>query len=152
LALRAQRSPPLRELLEGIFDRYRRPLCVTETSHVGEGRAAWLRDVSEQVGLAIDRGVPVIGVCLYPVIDRCDWDDASHWHNSGLWDLREEPGGGLTRVLNRDYAEELLRAQRQTLQRQLAVPDHICGRAPDARTVRPFEQEHDDAEQRSVCR
>ena len=150
---RDQRWKPLHELLEEVFDRYRRPLCVTETSHVGEGRAAWLRDVSEQVGLAIDRGVPVIGVCLYPVIDRCDWDDTSHWHNNGLWDLGEEAGGGLARVLNRDYAEELLRAQRQTRQRQLAAPDHTCSREPDMHGQRAlFEQEHDDAEQKSVCR
>lgn len=120
LVPRDRRWMPLHELLAEVFERYGLPLCITETSHVGVGRAAWLREVNEEVHQAIDRGVPIIGVCLYPVIDRCDWDDASHWHNSGLWDLLIEPGAKLTRVLNRDYAEELGSAQRRTRERQLS--------------------------------
>ena len=33
------------------------------------------------------RGVPIDGVCLYPIIDRPDWENPSHWHKSGLWDV-----------------------------------------------------------------
>ena len=56
-------------------------------------------------------GVPVEGVCLYPVIDRPDWEDANHWHNSGLFDLVREPDGTLRRVLNEEYAGALGEAQ-----------------------------------------
>ena len=56
---------PLHRLLKELFERYRRPLYVAETSHVGEGRAAWLREVSDEVHVAAEswrtdpRRVPV---------------------------------------------------------------------------------------------
>jgi UDP-galactopyranose mutase len=108
---RDPRWRPLHLLLQEVYDRYRRPLYLTETSHVGVGRAAWLHELSDEVRLAIHCGVPVLGVCLYPVIDRCGWDDAHHWHNSGLWDLSADPDGRLRRVLNHDYAEALAYVQ-----------------------------------------
>jgi hypothetical protein len=51
------------------------------------------------------QGLPLHGVCLYPIIDRPDWENPEHWHNSGLWDLNETAGGRLERVLNEDYAD-----------------------------------------------
>jgi len=48
-------------------------------------------------------------MCLYPVIDRFDWDNRQHWHNSGLWDLERDATGRMQRVLNEDYASELRR-------------------------------------------
>jgi hypothetical protein len=51
------------------------------------------------------------GICLYPILDRPDWEDPDHWHNSGLWDLRRNGNGALERVLNQEYAAELLRSQ-----------------------------------------
>ena len=44
-------------------------------------------------------------MCLYPIVDRCGWDDARHWHNSGLWDLSSDIDGRLRRILNREYAD-----------------------------------------------
>lgn len=52
------------------------------------------------------------GICLYPILDRPDWDDSTHWHNSGLWDLLPDASGTLQRVLDRPYAEALCRAPR----------------------------------------
>jgi hypothetical protein len=54
--------------------------------------------------------VPVEGVCLYPILDRHDWDDARHWHNSGLWDLHEVDGA-YERKLNSVYAVEFERSR-----------------------------------------
>jgi hypothetical protein len=51
------------------------------------------------------RGVPLEGVCLYPIIDRHDWDNPAHWHHSGLWDVKAE-GGVCRRILNAGYARE----------------------------------------------
>ena len=31
--------------------------------------------------------MPIDGVCLYPIIDRPDWENPMHWHKSGLWDV-----------------------------------------------------------------
>ncbi|HSL30883.1 MAG TPA: hypothetical protein VK900_16905, partial [Anaerolineales bacterium] len=91
-------------LLAEVYERYRRPLFIAETSHFGAGRGAWLREVHGEVLTAIQIGVPVEGITIYPVIDRPDWDDLEHWHNSGLWDLVSDEQGVLRRVLNEDYA------------------------------------------------
>jgi len=107
VAPRDARWRPLRGLLREVCERYGRPLYLTETSHVGDGRAAWLRELSEEVHRAAEGGVPILGVCLYPIVDRCGWDDARHWHNSGLWDLSSDVDGRLRRIVNREYAAVL---------------------------------------------
>jgi len=57
--------------------------------------------------LEIEQGVPLEGVCLYPILDRFDWDDGTHWHNTGLWDLHKNGDGHYRRVLNEEYARAL---------------------------------------------
>lgn len=101
---RDDRWLPLHRLLREVYERYRRPLFIGETSHFGAGRGAWLREVHEEVLAAIQIGVPVEGITIYPIIDRPDWDNLEHWHNSGLWDLVPDEQGVLRRVLNEDYA------------------------------------------------
>ncbi|MBC7939999.1 MAG: glycosyltransferase [Chitinophagaceae bacterium] len=86
---RDPRRRPFSALLAQTWQRYRRPLIVAETSHVGEGRAAWLHDVASEVAAARDAGIPVDGICLYPLVDRPDWNDTGHWHHSGLWDVEQ---------------------------------------------------------------
>ena len=113
---RDDRWVPLHRLLEEVYERYRRPLFIGETSHFGAGRGAWLREVHDEVQTAIRNGVPVEGITIYPIIDRPDWDDLSHWHNSGLWDLVPNEQGVLRRVLNEEYA-----AVFRELQQDLAV-------------------------------
>ncbi len=108
---RDDRWTPLHRLLRDTALRYGRPLLVAETSHVGIGRGEWLREIAAEVSLARAEGVPVQGVCLYPILDRPDWEDANHWHNSGLWDLIPDDQGTLRRVLVDEYAAELRRAQ-----------------------------------------
>jgi beta-glucosidase/6-phospho-beta-glucosidase/beta-galactosidase len=71
----------------------------------------WIREVADEVRLAREMGVPMEGICLYPIIDRPDWEDPEHWHNSGLWDLRPDEANRLERVLCEDYAGELRQAQ-----------------------------------------
>jgi UDP-galactopyranose mutase len=108
---RDARWVPVRELLANVWRRYRRPLFVAETSNFGVGRVPWLREMAAEVRVAIDRGVPVQGLCLYPIIDRPSWHDPSHWHNSGLWDLIPDETGRLQRVLFEEYAAELVAAR-----------------------------------------
>ena len=79
------RAPAL--LLGDAWRRYRRPLIVAETSHVGEGRSEWLDAIAGEVLAAREAGTPVEGLCLYPLIDRPDWNDPDHWHRSGLFDV-----------------------------------------------------------------
>jgi beta-glucosidase/6-phospho-beta-glucosidase/beta-galactosidase len=101
---RDERWVPLRHLLAEVYNRYRRPLFIGETSHFGAGRGPWLREVVHEVKQAIVNGVPVEGITIYPIIDRPDWDELERWHNSGLWDLVPDEQGVLRRVLNEDYA------------------------------------------------
>jgi beta-glucosidase/6-phospho-beta-glucosidase/beta-galactosidase len=108
---RDARWKPFHRMLVDIYDRYRRPLFVGETSHVGVGRAEWLREIAAELWNANDAGVPLEGICLFPIIDRMDWNDDNHWHNSGLWDLVRRTDGTLERVLHEEYAEELRHSQ-----------------------------------------
>ena len=108
---RDDRWVPLHQLIEGLYRRYQRPICIGETSHFGSGRARWIREIGDEIAAAIRNGIPIEGVCLYPVIDRPDWEDANHWHNSGLFDFTHDPDGTLRRVLNAEYAGALREAQ-----------------------------------------
>jgi hypothetical protein len=98
---RDPRWRPLHQLLKEAQEIYRRPLFIAETSHVGVGRPAWIRETLREVRLAQTQGVDIYGVCVYPIIDRHCWVDYSHWHNSGIWDI--DPTQGYARVLSEDY-------------------------------------------------
>ena len=76
---------PLRDLLLEVHHRYGRPMLIAETGTEGEERADWLRYVGEEALAALQCGVPLHGVCLYPVVNHPGWDDQRHCHN-GLWD------------------------------------------------------------------
>ena len=102
---------PVHQLLAKLYKRYRRPLFLAETSHVGVGRARWILEISSEIHLARELGIPVEGICLYPILDRFDWERREHWHNSGLWDLQRRSDGKLVRVLNQSYASALRQAQ-----------------------------------------
>lgn len=116
-APRDDRWLSLHLLLAEVYQRYGRPLFIAETSHFGAGRARWISEIADEVGQARANRVPIAGICLYPILDRPDWEDPNHWHNSGLWDLIATPQGRLQRVLDPIYADELRRAQ-QLLARQ----------------------------------
>lgn len=111
------RRRPFASLLEQAWQRYRLPIVIAETSHVGVGRARWLDDIATQTELAIKAGARIDGLCLYPAVDRPDWNDHSHWHRSGLWDAvgagndEGAPAVPMARRLAADYAAALRRWQ-----------------------------------------
>ncbi|MBB2487632.1 family 1 glycosylhydrolase, partial [Mitsuaria sp. WAJ17] len=88
--LREPRRQPLWALLQQAFQRYGRPLLVAETGHVGMGRAAWLHEMAGEALQARAQGLPLQGLCLYPLLDRPDWGDAERWHRCGLWQLAHD--------------------------------------------------------------
>jgi hypothetical protein len=102
---------PLHRLIADVDQRYHRPLMLAETSHYGIGRAPWLEEVAAECVKTRELGIPLEGVCLYPILDRFDWEDPLHWHNSGLWDMRPDSKGHYSRVLNPPYAAALRTAQ-----------------------------------------
>jgi beta-glucosidase/6-phospho-beta-glucosidase/beta-galactosidase len=91
---RDDRRLPFASLLDEAWRRYRRPIVVSETGHVGVGRGPWLEEIASEVARAIAAGVPVEGICLYPVLDRPSWDDHTAWHRSGLFDAMPGEHGG----------------------------------------------------------
>lgn len=108
---RDDRWIPFHQLLAEVYERYNRPLFIAETSHFGAGRAAWLREIAEEVQQALFNGVPLQGVCIYPIIDRPDWEAVEQWHHSGLWNLVPDEHGNLQRVIEPEYAEAVREAQ-----------------------------------------
>jgi beta-glucosidase/6-phospho-beta-glucosidase/beta-galactosidase len=108
---RDERWIPLHQLLAEVYERYRRPLFIAETSHFGVGRGPWIKEIFAEVKQALLNGVPLEGVTIYPILDRPDWDNIDHWHNSGLWDLLPDEHGILKRVLNEAYAAVLREIQ-----------------------------------------
>ncbi len=129
------RRVPLTRLLKEIHRRYDLPLTISETSHFGEGRARWLREIARHARHARLEGVDIEGICLYPVVDRPDWEDRAHWHRCGLWDADPDHPQHPP-VLSRPYARAYVRARRLfentpspdtgvTPMRQLLVLSHL---------------------------
>jgi hypothetical protein len=102
-----ERWVPLSALLAGVHARYRRPIFVAETSCEGDRRAPWLHHVAGQVAEAIRQGVPVEGICLYPVMSHTGWDDDRYCPN-GLLEMEHRAG---RRLVHAPLAAELRRQQ-----------------------------------------
>ena len=75
---------PLSDLLFETYARYGRPVLIAETGVEGDRRASWLRYVASEAARARRRGVPVEGICLYPVMNHPGWDDDRDCQNGLL--------------------------------------------------------------------
>lgn len=82
---------PLYEILSEFHRRYDRPILIAETGIEDDERADWFRFVCEQSQVAQTRGVPLEGICLYPIANHPGWEDDRHCHN-GLWDYADDDG------------------------------------------------------------
>lgn len=112
LALNDPRRQPLRETLRLLWERYSRPIMLAETSARGDERPVWLRYVVDEVLAALQMGIDVQGICLYPVVDMREWAGGrlGEWGHLGLFDTRWS-GDMLERVPNPAYLEALRQAQ-----------------------------------------
>jgi hypothetical protein len=102
---------PLHDMLMEVHRRYGRPILIAETGAEGSGRPSWLHYVSAEVREAIEAGVPVEGICLYPILDYPGWDNGRICH-VGLLSAADRDGRrtacmGLARELSRQ--QEFLR-------------------------------------------
>lgn len=75
IPLGAREYRPLAGMLNEVYQRYGRPMFLSETGAEGDERAPWLAYISDQVELAIRRGIPLEGVCWYPFLDYPGWDN-----------------------------------------------------------------------------
>jgi hypothetical protein len=85
------RFRPFHKILEEVWDRYRRPIFVSETGTEDEARADWFDYVCDEVVIAHRLGIPVHGICLYPIVNHPGWEDDRHCY-SGLFDFADEWG------------------------------------------------------------
>jgi beta-glucosidase/6-phospho-beta-glucosidase/beta-galactosidase len=104
---------PLHEILREVYWRYGRPLFIAETGIEGEKRPEWFRYVCEQTKIALAEGVPVEGICLYPIVNHPGWEDNRHCHN-GLWCYPDETG---EREIYQPLADEI-RYQNRIFERE----------------------------------
>ncbi|MBP9820185.1 family 1 glycosylhydrolase [Candidatus Woesebacteria bacterium] len=74
------------KMLQDIFERYHRPMLISETGSFSENRVKWWARTLSEIDEAAAMGLPVAGVCAYPVLDRPE-SAGFLLPNSGLWDF-----------------------------------------------------------------
>ncbi len=104
-------------ILRDYFERYKRPILIAETGIENEARPEWFRYICEEAKIAAENGVPVEGICLYPIVNHPGWDDDRHCHN-GLWDYPNDTG---EREIYAPLAEEIALRQHELEQFQTAT-------------------------------
>lgn len=112
---------PLSSLVTQLHERYGRPVVLSETSHPGEDRADWLQFVADECSIVVENGIPLWGICWYPIIDRPDWDHLTPWHKAGIWDVEPGENGLLQRKLDKPAAAALRAAQAMLESKQVVT-------------------------------
>ena len=111
------RIRPVADLIWESYDKYKRPCIVAETSGLHGGRPDWLNDIVCESLAAVNRGVELHGICLFPAVDMTDWHTGK-WLHMGIADVEELPSGALMRKPVVPYTQALrhwqLRLQRVT--------------------------------------
>ncbi len=82
---------PFRELLKEVHRRYERPMFISETGTEDDDRPSWLKYVCTESRAAMREGVPLLGLCIYPILNHPGWDDERHCCN-GLFDYAGDTG------------------------------------------------------------
>jgi hypothetical protein len=84
------RRVPLADLVRAVWRRYGSEIVITETSALGEARAPWIHELSTMAEELLGEGVPLGGICLYPILGMPEWHAREQWARMGLWDLERE--------------------------------------------------------------
>lgn len=113
------RRKPLSELLKFAWDRYHRPIIIGETSGYQDKRAEWMRMTMEESMRALNSGIDLQGVCLYPCVDIPDWQ-TQEWAKIGMYDIYDRET--CERVPCEPYLKEL-----RWWQRTLDQPEALEG-------------------------
>jgi beta-glucosidase/6-phospho-beta-glucosidase/beta-galactosidase len=121
------RRKPLSEMLLYAWQRYGRPLIIGETSGYQEHRAEWLRMTMEECMKALNGGVDLHGVCLYPCVDIPDWQSGK-WAKIGLFDINDP--AGCERCPCDPYIEELRRWEKLIDHAERFDPEELAGEGP----------------------
>lgn len=98
-----QKRAALRQMLIDVYARYGKPVFLSETGHFGTGRVEWIEEITEECIAAANSGVDFLGICIYPVTDRPDWDNLSSYSHCGIFDLDAENN----RIPHEDYINSI---------------------------------------------
>ncbi|TQX86872.1 MULTISPECIES: glycosyltransferase family 4 protein [Rhizobium] len=98
---------PLSKLLAETYARYGRPILIAETGIEDDRRASWFQYVSDEAQRARQLGVPLEGLCLYPIVNHPGWDDERPCKN-GLLSSHVTPTG---REVHQPLLDELKASQ-----------------------------------------
>ena len=115
----------LRDIVRWTWHRYGQEIAITETSHWGDNRGPWLRTVAEDVEAILNEGIPLRGVCLYPVLGMPEWHDRTEWAHMGLWDVKPDWRGALRRSLHKPMYDALREAQERLEPVILESPERV---------------------------
>ncbi|QDG94406.1 glycosyltransferase (plasmid) [Rhizobium sp. NIBRBAC000502774] len=66
---------PLSRILVETYARYGKPMLIAETGTEAGRRASWFEYVCDEAQIAMQCGVPLEGICLYPIVNHPGWDD-----------------------------------------------------------------------------
>ena len=99
-------------LIEEVYHRYKYPIILSETSHSNNERVNWITYITDEC-IKVIKSIPFYGICIYPIIDRPDWDNITTWFHSGLWESYQETAE--YRVKNLEYANAVLRCQEKVI-------------------------------------
>jgi beta-glucosidase/6-phospho-beta-glucosidase/beta-galactosidase len=124
LGPRDPRRKPLNEMLKYAWERYHRPVIIGETSGYQDKRAEWLRMTMEESMIALNDGVDLQGVCLYPCVDIPDWN-TGEFAKIGIFDLEDTER--CSRLPHEPYIEELRRWQKILDRAEHIEPDSFGG-------------------------
>ncbi len=110
---------PFDKIIQQVYDRYQVPIIISETGCHGSLREQWWNRLFTEVDRAIANGLPVLGICSYPIIDRPDWHQG-HLTNSGFWDFeagdpdcKRVPQEQVLRIVRAYSAEDRLVSQQE---------------------------------------
>ncbi|MGI8588287.1 MAG: cupin domain-containing protein [Chloroflexia bacterium] len=137
---------PLHELLAEVQARYGGPLVIAETGGTGAERPGWINYLASEAQIAINQGVDLQGICLYPVMTSPDWEDTTAFFDGGLFDMLPQPDGSLRRVISVPAARGLREAQ--TVLDPLHLPIELLPTEPAPQpeppllVVNPLEHTH----------
>ena len=106
------RYRPFHQILYEVWERYRRPIFVSETGTENDARADWFNYVCSEVETACGIGIPVHGICLYPILNHPGWVDDRHCCN-GLFDYADSFGH---REIHQPLADAIIHFQERLRQ------------------------------------
>lgn len=105
------RYKPLAKMLVEVWNRYRRPMLVSETGSDGDDRAPWLHYVCGQSVIAMRHGVELHGIAVHSIASRPEWGDERNCQ-TGLWEYADAQGN---RIIHLPMLDEIQRQRGRLL-------------------------------------